>query len=80
MIQKFNDFITEKWKDEVEIKQTGEHADKTVAELKSEISILKNKNKKYIDEDKKVPEKNKEQMGELLFALRAKQGWKKHIK
>ena len=58
--------ILEKWGKDVEIKSTGEHADKTVAQLKKEIAALRGK------------PGNKEKMGELLFALRAKQGWKKH--
>jgi hypothetical protein len=57
--------LSEKWKDDVEIKQTGEHADKSIAQLKKEIEALRGK------------PGNKEKMGELLFALRAKQGWKK---
>lgn len=59
------DELSEKWKDDVEIEKTGEHAGKTVAQLKKEIAALRGK------------PGNKERMGELLFALRAKQGWKK---
>jgi len=59
------DPLNEKWAKDVEIKSTGEHADKTIAQLKAEIEALKGK------------PGNKEKMGELLFALRAKQGWKK---
>jgi len=58
--------ILEKWKEEVKIHSTGEYADKSVAQLKKQIHALKGK------------PGNKEKMGELLFALRAKQGWKKH--
>lgn len=57
--------MAEKWEPEVDIKSTGEHADKTIVQLKKEIEALKGK------------PGNKEKMGELLFALRAKQGWKK---
>ena len=59
------EILMEKWKDGVDVKSTGEHADKTIAQLKKEIEALKGK------------PGNKEKMGELLFALRAKQGWKK---
>ena len=57
--------LNEKWEKEVDIKSTGEHADKTIEQLKKEIEALRGK------------PGNKEKMGELLFALRAKQGWKK---
>lgn len=59
------EIIAEKWKNDVKVKSTGEHADKTIEQLKKEIEALKGKSG------------NKEKMGELLFALRAKQGWKK---
>jgi len=57
--------ISEKWAKDVKIHGTGEHAGKTIAQLKSEIKALRGK------------AGNKEKMGELLFALRAKEGWKK---
>lgn len=60
-----NKYLSEKWAKDVDIKSTGEHADKTIEQLKKEIEALKGK------------PGNKEKMGELLFALRAKQGWKK---
>ena len=49
-----------------EVKSTGEHADKTIAQIKKEMEALKGK-KPF----------NREQFLELMFALRAKQGWKK---
>jgi hypothetical protein len=58
-------YLGEKWDKKVDIKHTGEHAGKSVEQLKKEIEALKGK------------QGNKEKMGELLFALRAKQGWKK---
>jgi hypothetical protein len=58
--------LFEKWKKDVEVKATGEHAGKSIQQLKDEIKALKGK------------PGNKEKMGELLFALRAKQGWKRH--
>jgi len=57
--------LLEKWAKEVDIKSTGEHSDKSIAQLKKQIVALRGK------------PGNKEKMGELLFALRAKQGWKK---
>lgn len=57
--------LTEKWAKDVHIHATGKHAGKSIAQLKGEIEALKGK------------PGNKEKMGELLFALRAKQGWKK---
>lgn len=58
-------YIGEKWSKDVDIKKTGEHKDKTIAQLKKEIKALKGK------------PGNKEKMGELLFALRSKEGWPK---
>lgn len=58
-------YLGEKWGKKVDIKSTGEHAGKTVKQLKKEIEALKGKSG------------NKEKMGELLFALRSKTGWKK---
>ena len=57
--------IEEKWSKDVEVKSTGENAGKTIQQLKDEIKELEGK------------PGNKEKMGKLLFALRAKQGWKK---
>ena len=58
-------YLGEKWSKKVEIKHTGEHEGKTIEQLKKEIEALKGK------------PGNKEKMGELIFALRSKQGWKK---
>lgn len=60
-----NKYLGEKWGKDVEIKKTGEYEGMSVAELKKKIKALEGK------------PGNKEKMGELLFALRAKQGWKK---
>ena len=57
--------IEEKWGKDVKIHATGKHAGKSIEQLKKQILALKGK------------PHNKEEMGELLFALRAKQGWKK---
>ena len=64
ILEELGQKIDEKWKNDVEIEKTGEHKDKTIAQLKKEIEAGKGKI-------------SKEKMGELLFALRAKQGWKK---
>ena len=58
--------VSEGWDKEVEVKSTGEHADKTITQIKKEMEALKGK-KPF----------NREQFSELMFALRAKQGWKK---
>ena len=71
--------VNEKWEGDVKVKKTGEHADKTVSELKKELNSLKEKSKKYQDEGKKVPKKIIDQEAELKFAIRAKQGWKKKM-
>jgi len=71
--------VNEKWKGDVKVKKTGEHADKSVAELKKELNSLKEKSKKYQDEGKKVPKNIIDQEAELKFAIRAKQGWKKKM-
>ena len=60
------DIVAEEWDKDVEVKSTGEHADKTITQIKKEMEALKGK-KPF----------NREQFSELLFALRAKQGWKK---
>lgn len=61
-------YLSEKWEKDVKIKSTGEHAGKSIEQLKKEIDALKGK------------PGNKEKMGELLFALRSKQGWPSKIK
>jgi hypothetical protein len=41
------------------------------------VEKVKNKSKKYQDKDEKVPDKIKEKESEIIFAIRAKKGWKK---
>tara|TARA_B110000444_G_C18841888_1_gene599454 strand:+ start:1330 stop:1833 length:504 start_codon:yes stop_codon:yes gene_type:complete len=60
------DVITEEWGADVDIKSTGTHADKSITKIKKELGSLKGK-KPF----------NRERFSELMFALRAKQGWKK---
>jgi hypothetical protein len=69
--------LNEKWKGDVKVKKTGEHADKNVAELKKELKDLKEKSKKYQDQNKKVPKSITDKEKELIFAIRSKTGWKK---
>lgn len=77
IIKRFNT-ITEKWKGkEVEVEKTGEYSNKTITELKKMKSDLKKENDKYQEDGKDVPKKNKEKMSEIIFAIRAKGGWKK---
>lgn len=61
--------ICEKWEDDVEIKQTGEHKDKSIEQLKREIDAI----------EKKKPF-NRSEWSERMFAIRAKQGWRKKVK
>lgn len=61
--------LEEKWNKDVEVKKTGEHAGQTVAQIRKRLSALKKK------EDKSEAEKKEQD--ELVFALRAKTGWKK---
>jgi len=62
----YSDELNEKWKKKVKIQATGEHAGKSVKQLRKEICAMKGS--KNFDREK---------FSELLFALRAKEGWKK---
>jgi len=72
-----NHAINEKWDKDVEVKKTGKHTNKTINELRREQSKLKKESQKLQDQGKSVPKKMKEEMGELLFAIRAKKNWPK---
>ena len=37
------DIVSEEWDKDVEVKSTGEHADKTIAQIKKEMEALKGK-------------------------------------
>lgn len=69
-------YITEKWKGDVEVKQTGEYSDMSIAELNSAIKKQKAKNDRTKEAGKKVSHADKTKMSQLYFAKRAKQGWK----
>ena len=59
------DVITKEWGVDVEVNSTGTHADKSITKIKKELGSLEGK----------TPF-NRERFSELMFALRAKQGWK----
>lgn len=68
-VPNFNEFsLNEKWKGDAEVEQTGEYADKTVAELQSMRNGLKAKDERTADESTKLRQIN--------FAIRAKRNWK----
>lgn len=66
----------EKWEGDVDVKQTGEYSDMSIAQLNAHIKKLKAKNEKKKEEGEKVPQKDRTKMSQLYFAKRAKQGWK----
>lgn len=68
-------YITEKWKGDVEVEQTGEYADMTIEEIDSAIKKLKKRNAELKRLGKKVPSSSREKMGQLYFAKRAKKDW-----
>lgn len=69
-------YITEKWKGDVDVKQTGEYSDMSIEELNAAIKKQKAKNDKTMESGKKVSHTDKTKMSQLYFAKRAKQGWK----
>lgn len=69
--------MKEKWDKEVEVEKTGEHTDKTVGELKKELSRLKDVTEKYKEHGDRVPKSFRKRMSELIFAIRAKKDWPK---
>ena len=69
--------LEEKWKDDVKVKKTGEYAGKTLEELQKELAKLKEKSKKYQDDDKDVPQDIIRKEAQVKFAIRAKRNWPK---
>lgn len=69
--------INEKWKGDVEVKKTGEWADKTIKELEKHLDTLKAKCAKAKKEGKKCPKSVKDEESEVIFAIRAKKDWPK---
>jgi len=68
--------MSEKWKGNVDVKQTGEYSDMSIEELNAAIKKQKAKNDKTQESGKKVSHADKTKMSQLYFAKRAKQGWK----
>jgi len=69
--------ITEKWKGDAKIKKTGEHANKSVEQIDAEIASLKEKQKAITKSTGKADPDITDQLRELYFAKRSKQGWPK---
>jgi len=67
--------LDEKWKGDVKVKKTGEHAGKSIADIDLQIRSLKDLTQKYQEKGEKVPKRLKEKMSELYFAKRSKKGW-----
>lgn len=67
--------LEEKWKGDVKVKKTGEHAGKSISDIDSRIKALKDLSQSYQDKGERVPKKLKEKMSELYFAKRSKKGW-----
>ena len=67
--------LEEKWKGDVKVKKTGEHAGKSISDIDSKIKALKDLSQSYQDKGERVPKKLKEKMSELYFAKRSKKGW-----
>ena len=73
--------LKEEWESKsggpVKIDSTGEHAKKTPEKIASELAAIKKRNEARRKEGKKADPKDVEKQDELLFAQRAKGGWKK---
>jgi len=69
--------LDEKWDSDVKVKKTGEYAGKTLEELQKELASLKEKSKKYQDNDEDVPQDIVRKEAQVKFAIRAKRNWPK---
>ena len=67
--------LEEKWKGDVKVKKTGEHAGKSISDIDSRLKALKDLTQSYQDKGERVPKKLKEKISELYFAKRSKKGW-----
>lgn len=67
--------LEEKWKGNVKVKKTGEHAGKSISDIDARIKALKDLSQSYQNKGERVPKKLKEKMSELYFAKRSKKGW-----
>ena len=65
VLDRIDKYLDEKWEKEVHIRSTGEYEDKSVKELCGMLKKLKG-----------AKPFNKEKFGEVMFAIRAKTGWK----
>ena len=72
-----NEELDEKWDSDVKVKKTGEYAGKTLEELQKELASLKEKSKKYQDNDEDVPQDIVRKEAQVKFAIRAKRNWPK---
>lgn len=61
--------LEEKWPGKADVEKTGEYSDKTIAELKAQLKKLKDNPNKT--------ESLKKKERQIIFAIRAKGGWKK---
>ena len=68
--------LNEKWEGDVDVEKTGEYADKSISQLKSELEKVKKKSKQYQDKGQDVPDNVIEKEHQILFAIRAKKHWK----
>jgi chaperonin cofactor prefoldin len=68
--------MREAWDTDTDIKQTGEHAGKTIAQLQGELETLKKRSKTYQEKGESVPEEIKKKEHQITFAIRAKRNWK----
>jgi hypothetical protein len=64
--------LEEKWSNDVDVKKTGDHSNKSIEQLNKEIKKLKNKSEEFQKDGKKVPHKLRSDLSQLYFAKRAK--------
>jgi hypothetical protein len=64
--------LEEKWSNNVDVKKTGDHSNKSIEQLNKEIKKLKNKSEEFQKDGKKVPHKLRSDLSQLYFAKRAK--------
>jgi hypothetical protein len=64
--------LEEKWSNDVDVKKTGNHSNKSIEQLNKEIKKLKNKSEEFQKDGKKVPHKLRSDLSQLYFAKRAK--------
>jgi hypothetical protein len=78
LLEKGDIIVLEKWSGDAEIEHTGEHASKSVEQLRKEASSLKKRQEAHKkNNDGKADPEITEQLREVNFAIRAKTGWKK---